>query len=63
MQKIVILSLILLSFSCSSNKKDDPLVIPPAFNEVPDPNKPETPNPKSVDKNVQRLKDLLLKSE
>lgn len=63
MKKIIFLSLILASFSCSSNKKDDPLIVPPAFNEVPDPNSPEKPNPQTQDQNVQRLKELLLKSD
>lgn len=48
--------------SCSSNHKDDPLIVPPDFNEVPDLNNPEkTDDQQGAD--VEKLKDLLLKSE
>ncbi len=49
---------------CTINRKvDDPLIVPPNFAEVPDPNNPEKPNEKQKDADIAKLKDLLLKSE
>ena len=62
MKQIFILALFLLAFSCSS-KKDDPLIIPPNFAEVPDVNNPEKPAPMQQEESVARLKELLLKSD
>ncbi len=60
--KKLILILGLIVMSCSSNHKDDPLIVPPDFNEVPDLNNPEkTDDQQGAD--VEKLKDLLLKSE
>lgn len=58
-----VLILALLTFSCSSKKSDDPLIIPPNFAEMPDQNKPEQPTPEQKEENVARLKELLLKSD
>lgn len=62
MKKIIIFSLIFLACSCAS-KKDDPLIIPPNFAEMPDPNNPEKPTAAGEEANVARLKELLLKSD
>ena len=64
LQKITILgflALTALTSSCSSTK-DDPLIIPPKFNELPDPNNPEK-TPEQKDQDFEKLKELLLKSE
>ena len=63
MKKILCLILILLAFSCSK-KDDDPLILPPNFAEMPDPNKPEEqPSNDQKEENVAKLKELLVKSE
>lgn len=63
MKKILSIILLLTIFSCSS-KKDDPLVIPPNFAEMPDLNNPEKPPLEPTNQeDVSRLKELLLKSE
>ena len=54
----------LLLFNCSKNRiTDNPLIIPPNFNEMPDLNKIEDINPKIINPEIQELKDLLLKNE
>ncbi len=60
--KIFILSAAFLLASCSK-KIDDPLIVPPNFAEIPDPNNPEKPTAQQKDESVERLKDLLLKSD
>jgi hypothetical protein len=63
MKKILSIILFFTLFSCSS-KKDDPLVIPPNFSEMPDLNNPEKPPLEPTNQeDVSRLKELLLKSE
>ena len=63
MKKILSLILLFAVFSCSS-KKDDPLIIPPNFAEMPDLNNPEKPPLEPTNQeDVSRLKELLLKSE
>ena len=52
----------LLIASCTNIKIDDPLIIPPSFNEVPDLSNPEKSAPKSSDQDLQELKNLLLKN-
>ena len=47
---------------CAKNKIDDPLIVPPNFNEMPDLKNPETSTPKSSDQDIEELKNLLLKS-
>lgn len=49
--------------SACTNKKDDPLILPPNFAEKPDPSHPEKPSEEQRDENLARLKDLLLKSD
>lgn len=63
MKKIITLSLLLLLCSCLTKKADDPLIIPPNFAEMPDVNNPEKPTEEQKSENVERLKDLLLKSD
>ena len=58
----LILVFLLLNFSCAS-KQDDPLIIPPNFSEMPDLNNPEKTTSDSSKENVERLKDMLLKSD
>jgi hypothetical protein len=53
----------LLFLGCSKNKAEDPLILPPHFNEVPDPNIPENIATKPADKDIEELKDLLLKQQ
>ncbi|MCE3255196.1 MAG: hypothetical protein K0R25_690 [Rickettsiaceae bacterium] len=61
--KLLILTILTLLFSgCSRNRAEDPLLLPPDFNEMPDLNNPEKPAPKSPDQDAQELRDLLLKS-
>jgi len=60
--KVSILFLAFFVFSCAS-KQDDPLIIPPNFAEMPDPNNPEKTKVENKEENVERLKELLLKSD
>jgi hypothetical protein len=46
---------------CSGHKIDDPLIIPPHFNDSPDLNNIDKPNSKSSDQDLKDLKNLLLK--
>jgi hypothetical protein len=62
MKKILSLILFCGLFSCSSTK-DDPLIIPPNFAEMPNPEAPEQKIEKNNEENIARLKELLLKSE
>jgi hypothetical protein len=61
-KKILILFLFFTAFSCTK-RVDDPLIIPPNFNEMPDPTKPEQPPAQQAEEDVERLKELLLKSD
>ncbi|MFT6106186.1 MAG: hypothetical protein ACJA0S_000086 [Rickettsiales bacterium] len=62
--KFITLSAIsFLMLGCSSNKYNDPLLIPPNFNEVPDLKNPEKPTSNSSDQDLQELKDLLLNND
>lgn len=54
--------LIFLLNSCSA-KKEDPLLLPPKYDELPDPETPQKINPQTQEENVERLKELLLDSE
>lgn len=53
----------LLLAGCANNKADDPLIIPPNFNEMPDLNNKETKAEKPADQDVQELRELLLKKQ
>lgn len=61
-KKILILFLIFGVVSCSKGK-DDPLTLPPAFGEMPDPNNPEKPTAEQSEESVARLKELLIQSD
>ncbi|MES2960842.1 MAG: hypothetical protein V4694_00470 [Pseudomonadota bacterium] len=63
MKKIFCLIAILLVSSCINNAKDDPLIVPPNFAEVPDVNHPEQPTNEQKEESVAKLKELLLKSD
>lgn len=66
MKKFFYLTLAFLAFSCSSNKAEDPLILPPNYAETPDLTKPETPDkptPEQKEENISKLKELLLKSD
>lgn len=60
---IFLLTLILLSSCFNKGTKDDPLIVPPKFNEIPDLKNPEKIDEKQKDADIEKLKDLLLKSE
>ncbi len=62
MKNLYSILLVLLLFSCAS-KPDDPIIIPPNFSEMPDPNNPEKVNENQKEESVERLKELLLKSD
>jgi hypothetical protein len=62
MKKFFYIILISLAFACSHEDKN-PLVIPPNFNDMPDVTKPEQPSSQQKEENVERLKELLLKSD
>jgi len=61
-KKILILSLVLLAAACNKTKTD-PMILPPNFAEMPDPNNPEKLTPEQSEESVERLKELLLRSE
>jgi hypothetical protein len=63
MKKIFCLIAILLISSCINNAKDDPLIVPPNFAEVPDVKNPEQPSNEQKEESVAKLKELLLKSD
>jgi hypothetical protein len=63
MKKILCLILIIFAVSCVKGGKDDPLIVPPNFAEMPDPNKPEVQPAEQKEENISRLKELLLKSD
>ena len=63
MNKIYYLLLILFLSYCSSKAKDDPLIVPPNFAEMPDLKNIEEITPEQRDENIIRLKELLLQSE
>lgn len=66
MKRNILLILIIFLVSCSS-KKDEPIIIPPSFAKLPDPDKPEKISPKVLkkqqEKDIAKLKELLLQSD
>jgi hypothetical protein len=63
MLKIILTIFLLFGlFSCAKTV-DDPLIIPPHYSEMPDPNNPEQPPAEQKEENVERLKELLLQSD
>ncbi len=63
MKKAVLLIIFFALFSCKSAPEKNPLVIPPNFNELPDLNNLEKPSKKQEREDVEKLKELLLKSD
>jgi hypothetical protein len=63
MKKFFCLIVLLLTFSCSKNKPEEPLLLPPNFTEMPDVKNPEKPAAQEKDENAARLKELLLQSD
>ena len=62
--KLLLLSLTsFLFFGCAKNRVEDPLIIPPNFNEMPDKSKKEDNSSKIPDQDLKDLKDLLLKKQ
>lgn len=59
---ILLISLLFFLNSCST-KNDNPLIIPPEFNDQPDPNNPEKNIPKNNSNELEKIKNLLLKTE
>ncbi len=62
MKIFLIIATFFCLFACSK-KKDDPLILPPNFAEMPDPNNPEQPSSTQREENIAKLKELLIKSE
>lgn len=62
--KLLLISVIAtLVCGCSkSHKPEDPLLLPPNFNEMPDLTKPTPETPKANPKDAEELRDLLLKN-
>jgi hypothetical protein len=61
--KLILAILILLISNCSKDKGlQNSLVIPPAIDELPDPNNPEKSRQNSSDEDLEELKELLLKN-
>ena len=63
MKKLILVFTLSLLFSCAKKGPEDPLILPPNFVEMPDPNNPEKPTQQQKDADIEKLKDLLLKSE
>lgn len=63
MNKTYYLLLILFLSYCGSKEKDDPIIVPPHFAEIPDLKNIEKVTPEQRDENIIRLKELLLESE
>ncbi len=61
--KLALFITIFLLASCSQNKAEDPLILPPNFNEMPDPNNKENIANKPANKDIEELKNLLLKKQ
>ena len=59
---LILLGLIFILSACSSDDKDDPLIVPPNFNEMPDLNKKDD-DKKTPDKDIDKLRDLLLNND
>lgn len=63
MKKFYYLILVFLAISCSSKTKEDPLILPPNFAEMPDLKNVAQPSQKQSEENIEKLKELLLKSD
>jgi hypothetical protein len=67
MKKFLILLTLIAVLSCSKDKPEDPLILPPRFEEMPDivdnkndAEEKKTPAPKQENKDVEDLKEILL---
>jgi len=60
--KISFLLYIMLVISCST-EREDPLIIPPNFNDIPDINNPEKIDKLNPSEDVKKIKDLLLNNQ
>lgn len=59
-----VMVLVTLVSGCSRNTKpEDPLLLPPNFNEIPDLNNPTPEKPQTSSPDVEELRNLLLKSQ
>lgn len=63
MKNFLLLIPLILLLSCADKRKEDPLILPPNFSEMPDLKHPEKPSKKVKQENVEKLKELLLDSE
>ena len=63
MKKFYYLILVFLAISCSSKTKENPLILPPNFVEMPDLTKPQEPSKNQNQENIAKLKELLLKND
>ena len=63
MKKFYYLILVFLAISCSSKTKENPLILPPNFAEMPDLTKPQEPSKNQNQENIAKLKELLLKND
>jgi hypothetical protein len=63
MKKFCYLILVFLAISCSSKTKENPLILPPNFAEIPDLTKPQEPSKNQNQENIAKLKELLLKND
>jgi hypothetical protein len=57
----LLLAIIFIS-SCSKHKAEDPLIIPPNFNEMPDLNNPQPDKKQTSNPDIEELRELLLKN-
>lgn len=61
--KIIFLIILTSLFSaCAHHKKDDPLIVPPAYSELPDLKNPEKSDQKNQDPDLEDLKKLLIEN-
>ncbi len=60
--RIIAIAIIFLLTSCKT-PADDPLIVPPGFNDMPKITENQPKTKEQEDKEVERLKELLLKSE
>lgn len=65
MKKLVLILTFFTTFilGACSHSIDEPLTIPPNYNDMPDVNHPEEPSKQEKDADIEKLKDLLLKNE
>ena len=64
MKKFYCLAALFLAISCSSsNTKEDPLILPPNFAQMPDLTKTQPPTKEDSQQSIAKLKELLLKSD